>query len=248
MHESKADDSLDEKYGLLHFWHTQNINDPLLLDRYSVNNVSIFVAYASYKLGFTPNQLSVASGVFSGFAFLSALILPPDSLTLSILAIFVLSQSSYLLDCADGQLARATNTESEFGAYLDVGIDVTSAMLSFGSLFCYLFRYHYDSGNYFLGDVSVLVGFLFILTRTSRFFLMQNFINIFKQREIDLRKQRSFAEGLGGSFMDQQMSLFGMLLFLVSASSGFALYIAQSIILGAVAVRYFLRARQIAES
>ena len=248
MHESEADDSPDEKYRLRHFWHTRNINDPPLLDRYTVNNVSIFVAYASYKLGFTPNQRSVASGVFSGFAFVSALIMPPDSLALSILAIFVLSQSSYLLDCADGQLARATNTESEFGDFLDSGIDITSAMFAFGSLFCYLFRYHYNSGSYFLGDVSLFVGFLFILARTSRYFLMKNFVNIFKQREIDLRKRRGFAEGLGGSFMDQQMSLFGMLLFLVSASSGFALYIAQSIILAAVAVRYFLRARQIAKS
>lgn len=248
MHESEADDSPDEKIRLLHFWHTRNINDPVLLDRFTVNNVSIFVAYASYKLGFTPNQLTVASGVFSGFAFVSALILPPDSLALSILAIFVLSQASYLLDCADGQLARATNTQSEFGAFLDVGIDVTSAMFSFGSLFCYLFRYHYDSGSYFLGDMSLFVGFLFILARTSRFFLMQNFVNIFKQKEIHFRKQHGFAEDLGVSFMEYQMSLFGMALFLVSASSGFALYIVQSIILGAVAVRYFLRARDIAKS
>lgn len=247
MHESEADPPPDEKYRLLHFWRTRNVNDPLLLDRLTVNYVSIFVAYVSYKLGFTPNQLTVASGVFSGFAFVSALILPPDSLTLSILAIFVFSQSSYLLDCADGQLARATNTRSEFGAFLDIGIDVTSAMFSFGALFCYLFRYHYDSGRYFLGDVSLLVGFLFILTRTSRFFLMQNFVNIFKQREIDLKTRRGFAEDLGASFMDHQMSLFGMALFLVSARSGFALYIAQSIVLGAVAVRYFLRARQIAK-
>ncbi len=77
---------------------------------------------------------------------------------------------------------------------------------------------------------------------------MQNFVNIFKQKEIHFRKQHGFAEDLGVSFMDHQMSLFGMALFLVSAGSGFALYIAQSIILGAVAVRYFLRARQIAKS
>ena len=152
------------------FWEQRNSKTIIFLDRVTINNISVFVAFVSYKLGVTANQLSLASGIFGAFAFLAALFLPPDQIFLSVVAIYLLSQASYLFDCADGQLARTTKTTSEFGAFLDLGIDISSMFLSLGSIFIYAYRHFKYFGFFNEADLFLLVGFVFIGVRTSRFF------------------------------------------------------------------------------
>lgn len=69
----------------------------------------------------TPNQLTLFSLVVAGaatVAFASG----------NFVVGAVLSQVRFLLDCADGQLARHRGTSSRFGAFFDVFADVTSIL------------------------------------------------------------------------------------------------------------------------
>ncbi|MFB3083781.1 MAG: CDP-alcohol phosphatidyltransferase family protein, partial [Gammaproteobacteria bacterium] len=109
---------------LLHFWQHRNAGEPNLLDQYSTHNVSFAIAWFAHVLNITPNQLSVFSGLVSLVAFAAALWLPAAELVFSLFWIFAFAQFAYLLDCADGQLARTTGQESEYGAFLDKGIDI----------------------------------------------------------------------------------------------------------------------------
>ena len=245
MHESEAEGSPDEKYRLLDFWHKRNSNDSVMLDCFTVNNVSCFVAYLSYKLGLTPNQLTVASGVFSGFAFIFALIMPPDSLELPILAIFVLSQFSYLLDCADGQLAHATGQENAFGAFLDKGIDIAGSILVFGGVFAFLYRHFAAAGETDSAELSLAIGFLFLLARSSRFLAWQKFDHVYRDRESRIRKAPGLVHHVVVSLMDHQMSLLGIILFLAAPVAGFLLFAGQAVILAGTYVSYFVRAWRI---
>lgn len=231
--------------GFGQFWRERNAGDPVLLDQYSVNNVSIFIAYLSSVLRVTPNQLSVLSAAFSVCAFVAALLLPPSELEMSILLIYTLSQLSYMLDCADGQLARATNQTSEFGDFLDKGMDVASRFMAFGGAFAFLYRHAHAVGDLATAHASLLVGFLFLLAGAARFLAWQKFVHMYGSRDRRTRKPPGLAPRLLASLMEHQMSLAGILLFLVSPSGGFLLFGVQTIILAAVYVRYFVRARRI---
>ena len=117
-----------KELGFGHFWRYRNSGDPVWLDRYTVNNVAIILAYLSYQIGATPNRLSLASGLSGILVFAVSLRLPTESPALSILTIYLLAQVSYAFDCADGQLARAIGKETEFGEFLDKSIDTASGM------------------------------------------------------------------------------------------------------------------------
>ncbi len=73
------------------------------------------IAKLSYKLRFTPNQITVASiflGIIAGHLFYY------NSLSLNIVGIILLIVAN-AMDSADGQLARMTNTKSRYGRILD---------------------------------------------------------------------------------------------------------------------------------
>lgn len=73
------------------------------------------IAKLSYKLRFTPNQITIASifiGIIAGHLFYY------NSLSMNLLGIILLIIAN-AMDSADGQLARMTNTKSRFGRILD---------------------------------------------------------------------------------------------------------------------------------
>jgi len=223
------------------FWEQRNFGTNIFLDRL-INNVSVFIAFACYKLGINANQLSLASGISSIFAFCAALVLPPDQMSQSVVALYLLSQVSYLFDCADGQLARATGTTSEFGTFLDKSIDVASSFLCFGSFFTYVYRYfiHIDLLNE--ANLFLLVGFLFIAARTSRYFTWQMFSiflpNIYRITKTKENRITLFLM----TIMNHQISLFNMLMFLLWPIVCLGIFTVQAVILGSVYMRYFMRA------
>lgn len=78
----------------------------------------------------TPNQVSFLGGVvFLGVAA----ILVGWSSPWAMLAAGLVLQASYVLDCADGQLARLTGMTSPVGAYLDFLIDEFKALILVGA-------------------------------------------------------------------------------------------------------------------
>jgi len=224
------------------FWNQRNLGDSLFLDRITANNASVLNAFVAYKLGVTPNQLSVATGISSLFAFCAAVTLPPDQTVPSVVTIYLLSQLSYLFDCADGQLARATERTSDFGDFLDKGIDIASSSLSFGAFFAYAYKNFSHHGHVDLADYFLLIGFLFLLVRTSRFFVWQNFLKSLPQAYHSTKTENNALKLVILNLMDHQFSLFNMLVFLLSPLACLCIFAGQAVILGAAYINYFRRA------
>jgi hypothetical protein len=84
-----------------------------------VSPYSRFVARWAARLGLSPNQVTVASGVV-GVAAAAALAV--GTLPWAIVGAVAL-QIAFMLDCVDGQLSRYTQRFSTFGAWLDSMLD-----------------------------------------------------------------------------------------------------------------------------
>ncbi len=233
---------------LIDFWNTRNAGNPSLLDQYSIHNLSFAVAFLAHQLRLTPNQLSVLSGVFSAAAFGLALVLPSADLSSSLPWLFGLAQFAYILDCADGQLARTTNRESEFGAFLDKGMDIASAFLAFGSVFALAYRHYAALNDLSTTNWILFIGFVFLLARSARFFVWQKFVDSYHDQEITISKLPRGVHHLLASLIDHQTSLAVILMFLVSPNLALLLFGVQASILLAVYVRYFFRAYRIERS
>jgi len=223
-------------------WNQRSLGESVFFDRITADNVSILIAFVAYKLGVTPNQLSVASGIFSLFAFCAAVSLPPDQIIPSVVTIFLLSQVSYLFDCADGQLARATGRASDFGDFLDKGIDIASSFLSFGAFFAYVYRHFTHHDNVELANYFLLVGFLYVCAKTSRFFVWQNFMKSLPQTYHSTKIKDNAIKSLLKSLMDHQFSLFNMLVFLLYPLACLSIFAGQAVIIGTIYINYFRRA------
>lgn len=233
---------------LMNFWNNRNVGDSNLPDHYSTNNVSVVIAWLAYKLRITPNQLSVMSGVIASAAFGLALFLPAADLTSSLLWLFGFAQMAYIFDCADGQLARTTNQESEFGAFLDTGIDVAGSFLAFGSVFVLTYRHFAALSDFDNANRILFVGFVFLLARTARFLVWQKFVDTYIIRESAIRKPPGPAHHLLVGLINHQTSLAVILVFLFSPNLALLLFGAQATLLMAAYVRYFYRAHRVERS
>lgn len=232
-------------YRFSKFWAERNIGDFVVLDQLTVHNASVVVAYVCYRLGITPNQLSWSCGVFSFFAFLSAVLLPSDRLVLAVAVVYLFAQLSYLLDCADGQLARSSDTETRFGAFLDKGVDIFGFILHFGAFFAFLYRHYAAQGNQEVANLALAVGFVFLLARTARFLTWQNFVHVYDEQDRQTQGKDGFSMMVIKSGMEHQFSLFLVLLFLISPGATFVLFLIQSVIFFGAYFRYFLRVHHI---
>ncbi|MDQ3407520.1 MAG: CDP-alcohol phosphatidyltransferase family protein, partial [Chloroflexota bacterium] len=88
----------------------------------------------------TPNAVTVAGLVVHVLgAILVAVVAPPAS-PLAVLAVVIIWQLAFSLDCADGQLARARRQASAFGAWFDQLVDVVSHAAVYTALSLYLVR------------------------------------------------------------------------------------------------------------
>lgn len=85
------------------------------------------VAAAAHVLRMTPNQLTVLSGLMS-IAGLAQLAVRPPSWSSGLVAALALA-AGYVLDSADGQLARLTGSGSATGELLDHVLDCATKLL-----------------------------------------------------------------------------------------------------------------------
>ncbi len=229
-------------------WNRRHDGVTLAVDRLVPYNLAVIIAYGSARAGLTPNQVSFLSGVIAFIAFVLGLSLPLDQGYLSIILIYGTSQLSYVFDCADGQLARATDAMSRFGDFLDKGVDIASFTLLYGGFFAYLYRHFVAAGDSDAAVRWLLLGFLFLLARASRFAVWQRL-------EVELGAagaagaEKASGDGWGvtalKNFMDMQVSLFGMLLFPFAPDLTYALFAMQTVVLAVVYVRYFFRAKDL---
>ncbi|MEU5154308.1 CDP-alcohol phosphatidyltransferase family protein [Glycomyces sp. NPDC021274] len=88
-----------------------------------------YFAYAAWRTGLKPTHLSLVNLVLGIGASVGVIAYIPAAREGApwwpvALAALVLWQVAYMLDCADGQLARATGTGSEAGARVDILCDI----------------------------------------------------------------------------------------------------------------------------
>jgi phosphatidylglycerophosphate synthase len=99
------------------------------------------VVYAIKGTRITPNQVTFASAVLSAGSSAMIALLPGWGWLVAAAAVFELS---FVLDCADGQLARLRKTASPLGHLLDFLMDELKAMLMVGCVAVRLWR---ESGD-----------------------------------------------------------------------------------------------------
>ena len=99
------------------------------------------VVYALRNTPITPNQVTFGSAIVAAIAA-AMLILLPGHLWL-ILAVIVY-ELSFVLDCADGQLARLRKIASPAGHLLDFLMDELKAMVIFAAVAVRLWQEHLD--------------------------------------------------------------------------------------------------------
>ena len=159
------------------FAATKNVERHPLIDKLVANNLSVFLAFMFYRMGLAANDVTALRGVLSVIYFIVAVFLPSNSVALSILALFFFAYFIFLLDCADGQLARATETESRFGDFFDICIDNSAHALLLGGFFCFAYKYFEHIGDVYHMRMSLVVGFLLVVSKTSRFFILRELID-----------------------------------------------------------------------
>lgn len=106
------------------------------------------VVYALQGSRVTPNQITFLSFLVAAGAGAMFALLPGYAWLLAAAVVF---EFSFVLDCADGQLARVRKESSPLGHLLDFLMDEIKAMLLFG---CITFRLWYFSGQ----DHFLIVG------------------------------------------------------------------------------------------
>jgi phosphatidylglycerophosphate synthase len=113
----------------------------------------------------TPNQVTLASLVVCALA--GAMLLWSDGYAW-VLAAVVVFEISFILDCADGQLARLRGRASVLGHLLDFLTDEIKAMLLYGCVSVHLWRFSGDegylvtgvAGMFFLASGIALTSFI----------------------------------------------------------------------------------------
>jgi len=241
---STASSDERDRISLTDFWQGRNMDGHLLLDRLTVHNVSIFVAYAGYRLNLTANHISAGSGLFSFFALIAAATMGTESATVPVLTIFALSHISYILDCADGQLARATGTTSPYGAFLDRAMDLVGIQLQYSAFFIFIYRYYMAAGSTFEAHLWLFGGLAFVFFYLARFTVWQFFLHLLPETYEDSKDEPNIISEILKGLIDHQVVVLTMLVFLISPMVCFAIYTFQALLLCAIWLRYFKRGLQ----
>lgn len=111
------------------------------------------VVYLLRNTRITPNQITFASALVAAAACAMFIFLPGWEWLVAAALVF---EFSFVLDCADGQLARLRRVASPVGHLLDFLMDELKAMLLFGSIAVRLWR---DTGDVRLLLVGLGAGF-----------------------------------------------------------------------------------------
>lgn len=120
------------------------------------------LAIIAFRLGLSPNQVTVLSGLTS-LAGIAVLALAPATVGVGFLVAFLLALA-YALDSADGQVARMQGGGSRAGEWLDHVIDCLKiAALHMAVLICW-YR------SYDVSDALLLVPIVFGIQASTYFF------------------------------------------------------------------------------
>lgn len=111
------------------------------------------VVYALRNTRITPNQVTFMSALLAAGSGVMLALLPGWTWLVVAAVVF---EVSFVLDCADGQLARLRKTASPLGHLLDFLMDELKAMFIFG---CVAIRLWRDTGDARMLLVGIIGGF-----------------------------------------------------------------------------------------
>ncbi|MFJ2024480.1 CDP-alcohol phosphatidyltransferase family protein [Streptomyces sp. NPDC087897] len=110
-----------------------------LYSRYVNRPAGRVLAAGAFRAGMTPNQVTVASGLFT-YGALAAVALVEPSWTLAVLVHAALA-AGFALDSADGQLARLTGRGGPDGEWLDHVVDCGKLVLVHTAVLISFYRF-----------------------------------------------------------------------------------------------------------
>jgi phosphatidylglycerophosphate synthase len=133
---------------------TRKIPD-LPWNQYVCRPVAAVVVHAVSGTRITPNQITLASLVVALCAAALLLLLPSH---FGLIAAILVYEASYVLDCADGMLARLRNQQSTAGHLFDFLMDEIKAFAILGASSVRLWLEHGRDANYLLLGIFGLVS------------------------------------------------------------------------------------------
>ncbi|WP_406099428.1 CDP-alcohol phosphatidyltransferase family protein [Streptomyces sp. NBC_01013] len=132
-----------------------------LYSRYVNRPAGRIFAAAAYRLGMTPNQVTLVSAAFT-FAALASVALVRPGWGLAVLVYLGLAVG-FALDSADGQLARLTGRGGPDGEWLDHVVDCAKMILVHTVVLISFHRYFGPGSD---GWLLLPLGFLFVAVLT----------------------------------------------------------------------------------
>lgn len=136
-----------------------------LYSRYLNRPAGRVLAAAAYRLGLTPNQVTLVSAAFSG-AGIAALAAVRPSWPLAV-CVYAALAVGFAFDSADGQLARLRGESSAAGEWLDHVVDCAKITALHAAVLVSCYRFRDLPGD---GDGWLLVPLAFQLTAVLIFF------------------------------------------------------------------------------
>jgi phosphatidylglycerophosphate synthase len=126
------------------------------------------VVFLALNMGLSANMTTFASFIFVLLAMV-LIVIYPWSIWVG-LANFVLLQLAFILDCADGMVARIKHQTSDFGKFFDIFVDLLSHLfvfIGFG-IYYYFINYSPNLGWLVLIIFSSTMYFVYYLTSEFR--------------------------------------------------------------------------------
>jgi len=172
--------------------------------------IASLLVRAIFRTRITPNQVTVAS-FFIGLAGAGSFAL---ATRVSFLVGGILAQLSSIVDCADGMLARARGTMSDFGAFLDLLLDRVNEFFLIAAAVLGHYRQFGRELDLVLGIFAL--GLYFLLT--TQFYLAKNLLG--DARRGEAAENRAWLMFLIGLFGVVNRMDWGIIVLLVISIGG----------------------------
>ncbi len=241
---------LEDKPDFNAIWAKRGAGFETAFSRATTSHSAALVAFVSSWLGMTPNHLTLLSCLAGVAAFIIAFLLPTGQPVISVIVLFVIAELVFVLDCADGILARGTNSTTRFGGYLDHTLDVVSQTCGLAAIFVFAYRSGLASNNAEFAHAALIVGFLFLLARNTRHFAVLLYHEMFSTERVPLSSSHTMAaaETVLKSLHTYQVSMLAVLVYLASPIASLVIYGMQAALLTISVFRHIGRARRLESS
>ena len=149
------------------------INKFIKVNKFINRPLAHLIVKAVFRTRITPNQISF----FSFFMALAAVYLYTGATHLHFVLGGIFTQLSSIIDCADGQLARARNQCSEYGSHLDLFFDRIGDFLILSAI---SYGYYLSSKDITLLILGLLSAGLYLL-QVNLYYLTNSYKKISKK-------------------------------------------------------------------